>query len=131
MIWLDPLNPDHHFKRAMLFQQQGNLQAAVGEYARALEMAPPDSEAYECAEEALEMLDDDQTRQIVLLASRRPLVPPGNCAGTRRKRPQERGFFLSEDGVARLRHIADAAPGGPGAPTVRPSTAWGRVRLYN
>ena len=34
MIWLDPLNPGHHFRRGLLFQQQGNLTAAVGEYSR-------------------------------------------------------------------------------------------------
>ena len=104
MVWLDPLNPGHHFRRGLLFQQKGNLTAAVGEYSRALDMSHPESETYADAEEALEMLDDDQTRQILLLASedwffllklRRDLA----------EAVSERGFCLSEDGLARLHHL--------------------------
>lgn len=104
MVWLDPLNPGHHFRRGLLFQQKGNLMAAVGEYSRALDMSHPESETYADAEEALEMLDDDQTRQILLLASedwffllklRRDLD----------EAVSERGFCLSEDGLARLHHL--------------------------
>lgn len=104
MVWLDPLNPGHHFRRGLLFQQQGNLTAAVGEYSRVLDMAHPQSETYADAENALEMLDDEQTRQILLLASedwffllklRRDLA----------EAVMERGFSLSEEGLARLHHI--------------------------
>ncbi|MGI4787472.1 MAG: tetratricopeptide repeat protein [Janthinobacterium lividum] len=104
MVWLDPLNPGHHFRRGLLFQQQGNLTAAVGEYTRALDMAHPESETYQDAEEALEMLDDEQTRQILLLASedwffllklRRDLA----------EAVSERCFCLSEEGLARLNHM--------------------------
>ena len=104
MVWLDPLNPGHHFRRGLLFQQKGNLTASVGEYSRALDMSHPESETYTDAEEALEMLDDDQTRQILLLASedwffllklRRDLA----------EAVTERGFCLSEDGLARLHHL--------------------------
>ena len=104
MVWLDPLNPNHHFRRGLLFQQQGNLTAAVGEYSRVLDMAHPESETYADAEDALEMLNDEQTRQILLLASedwffllklRRDLS----------EAVMERGFSLSEDGLARLHHI--------------------------
>ena len=104
MVWLDPLNPGHHFRRGLLFQQKGNLTAAVGEYSRALDMSHPESETYADAEEALELLDDDQTRQILLLASedwffllklRRDLA----------EAVSERGFCLSEDGLARLQYL--------------------------
>ena len=104
MVWLDPLNPGHHFRRGLLFQQKGNLTAAIGEYSRALDMSHPESETYTDAEEALEMLDDDQTRQILLLASedwffllklRRDLA----------ESVTERGFCLSEEGLARLHHL--------------------------
>jgi len=104
MVWLDPLNPGHHFRRGLLFQQQGNLTAAVGEYSRALDMAHPDSETYEDAEEALEVLDDGQTRQILLLASEDRLF----LLKLRRDLPeavQDRGFSLSEEGLARLEHL--------------------------
>ena len=104
MVWLEPLNPGHHFRRGLLLQQKGNLSAAVSEYSRALDMAHPESETYGDAEDALEMLDDEQTRQILLLASedwffllklRRDLA----------EAVSERGFCLSEDGLARLQHI--------------------------
>ena len=104
MVWLDPLNPSHHFRRGLLFQQQGNFKAAVGAYGRALDIAHPDSETYDDAGEAVEILDDTQTRQILLLASedrlfllklRRDLI----------EAVTERGFFLSEDGMDRLGHI--------------------------
>ena len=104
MVWLDPLNPGHHFRRGLLFQQKGNLKAAVGEYGRALDMAHPESETYEDSGEALEILDDHQTRQILLLASEDRLF----LLKLRRnlaEAVQERGFFLSEDGIARLNYL--------------------------
>ncbi len=104
MVWLDPLNPGHHFRRGLLFQQQGNLRAAVGEYSRALDMAHPESETYEDAEEALEMLDDEQTRQILLLASEDWFF----LLKLRQDSPEavmDRGFCLSEEGLARLQFI--------------------------
>lgn len=129
LVWIDPLNPDHYLKRAMLFQQKDNIRAAVSEYVRVLEMASEDSEAYECAEEALEMLDDDQLRQIILLASEDRLFHWKLCRETD-EAAQERGFFLSEDGVLRLRHFAQAHLPDLERDLIS-STAWGRVRLYN
>jgi tetratricopeptide (TPR) repeat protein len=129
MVWLDPLNPDHYLKRAMLFQQRENPRAAIAEYGRVLHMAPEGSEAYECAEEAVEAMDEDQMRQIVLLASEDRLFHWKLCRETG-EAAQERGFFLSPDGVARLRHLAqrhlvdmerDLAS----------TTTWGRPRYYN
>ena len=104
MVWLEPLNPGHHFRRGLLFQQQGNLSAAVGEYSRALDMSHPESDIYEDAEESLEILDDGQTRQILLLASEDRLF----LLKLRRdltEAVQERGFSLSEEGMARLEHL--------------------------
>lgn len=129
MIWLDPLNPNHHFRRGLLFQQQGNLKAAVGSYGRALDMAHPESETYEDAEEAMDDLDDSQTRQIFLLASEDRLF----LLKLRRdlmEAVQERGFFLSEDGMARLRHLLPHEfPDWIGD---RPAPiAWGGMGLYN
>lgn len=129
MLWLDPLNPNHHFRRGLLFQQQGNLSAAVGSYSRALDMAHPDSETFGDAEEALEELDDSQTRQIFLLASEDRLF----LLKLRRdlaEAVQERGFFLSEDGMARLSHVMPHEfPDWIGD---RPTpVSWGSMGLYN
>ena len=129
MLWLDPLNPNHHFRRGLLFQQQGNLRAAVGAYGRALDMAHPESDTYEDAEEAIEELDDSQTRHILLLASEDRLF----LLKLRRdlaEAVQERGFFLSEDGMARLNHVLPHEfPDWIGD---RPTpVTWGSMGLYN
>jgi len=129
MLWLDPLNPNHHFRRGLLFQQQGNLRAAVGAYGRALDMAHPESDTYEDAEEAIEELDDSQTRHILLLASEDRLF----LLKLRRdlaEAVQERGFFLSEDGMARLSHVLPHEfPDWIGD---RPTpVSWGSMGLYN
>lgn len=129
LIWLDPLNPDHYLKRAVLFQQQNNVKAAMTEYARVLEMTPPQSEAYQCAEEALDVMDEEQIRQVVLLASEDRLFHWKLCRETA-EAAQERGFFLSSDGIARLRHIAEEHLADLERDLIS-SMAWGRVQLYN
>ncbi len=128
LIWLDPLNPDHYLKRAMLFQQQGNVKGAVGEYARVLEMTEEGSETYDHAGEALESLDDDQLRQIVLLATEDQLFQ-WKLGHDTTEAAQERGFFLSTDGFSRLRHIALNHL--PEMTFQEPNAQVGRVRLYN
>lgn len=128
MIFLDPLSPAHHFKRAMLFQQQGSTKAAVGEYTRALDMASPGSEVHSDAAEALQALDEYQVHQVLLLASEDRYFR----MKLRQDTPQaaeDRGFYLSEDGHSRLQALVqhqflDAV----GAPSV---SAWGGVRFYN
>ena len=129
MTRLDPLNPGHHFRRGLLLQQQGNLKAAVAAYARAQDMAHPDSETYADAGEALDELDDAQTRQILLLASEDRLF----LLKLRRdvaEATQERGFFLSDDGLAHLGHLLPHQF--PDPFTDRPApAAWGGLGLYN
>ncbi len=104
LIWLDPSNPDHYLKRAMLLQQQGNVKSAVGEYTRVLEMAPEGSDAISVAAEALEGMDDRQLQQILLLASDDQLFqwktmhdPAGAV--------MERGYHLTPDGIAKLEFL--------------------------
>ncbi len=128
MILLDPLSPAHHFKRAMLFQQQGSLKAAVGEYGRALDMASPGSEVHDDAGDALRALDEFQAHQIILLASEDRMFRTKLRLDTAQA-VDERGFCLSEDGLMRLQalahhHFLDG--------TAAPSTAaWGGVPYYN
>lgn len=129
LVWLDPLNPDHYLKRAMLFQQQHNTRAAVAEYARVMEMAAQDSDAYLCAEESLENMDEEQLRQIVLLATEDRLFHWKLCRETA-EAAQERGFFLSEEGVARLHHMAQSHLAEIER-DIASSQSWERVRFYN
>jgi tetratricopeptide (TPR) repeat protein len=129
LVWLDPLNPDHYLKRAMLFHQQRNTRAAVSEYVRVMEMASPDSDAYQCAAESLESLDEEQLRQIVLLATDDRLFHWKLCRETA-EAAQERGFFLSDEGVARLHHMAQSHMEELERETASSQT-WDRVRFYN
>lgn len=117
LVWLDPANPDHYLKRAMLLQQQGNVKNAVGEYTRVLEMAPEGSDALSVAADALETMDDRQLQQILLLASE-----DGVFQWKVRHDPAEatleRGYHLTPDGIAKLQfllhqqtqHSPDALP---------------------
>ncbi len=104
LIWLDPVNPDHYLKRAMLLQQQGNVKNAVGEYTRVLEMAPDGSDAMAVAAEALETMDDRQLQQILLLATDdkvfqwKAMHDPAEAI-------LERGYHLTPDGITKLHFL--------------------------
>lgn len=129
MILLDPLSPAHHYKRAMLLQQQGILRDAVSEYKRAMEMAVSGSEVHEHAADALRTLDEYQAHQIILLASEDRLFRLKLCQDPEQA-AEERGFYLSEDGLMHLQLMAghqflDAAP------SASSTTSWGGVRFYN
>lgn len=125
LIWLDPANPDHYLKRAMLLQQQGNVKNAVGEYTRVLEMAPEGSDAVSVAVDALETMDDRQLQQILLLASEdqmfqwKVLHDPAEAS-------LERGYHLTPDGVAKLQFLLQQQVGQPLG-----SSHTARIRLYN
>jgi tetratricopeptide (TPR) repeat protein len=129
MIHLDPFNPSHHFKRALLYQQQGNLNAAITEYSRTRDFAFPETELHTDAEEALHALDEFQLRQILLLASE-----DWNFQHQLRRDAadavQERGFALSSDGILRVRqmtheHFADVPSG------MSSTEIWGGTKFYN
>lgn len=125
LIWLDPSNPDHYLKRAMLLQQQGNVKNAVGEYTRVLEMAPEGSDAVSVAADALETIDDRQLQQILLLASDdhvfhwKAMHDPAEAS-------LERGYHLTPDGVAKLHFLLQQQAALPSNASVAP-----RICLYN
>ncbi len=125
LIWLDPANPDHYLKRAMLLQQQGNVKNAVGEYTRVLEMAPQDSDALSVAADALETMDDHQLQQILLLASDDQLFQ-WKAMHDPAEAVLERGYHLTPDGIAKLRFLLDQQA--RETPTMSLSQ---RIRVYN
>jgi len=103
LINLDPTSPINHFKKAVLFQQKGDIGSAIREFSRVLEMQP-DSEMAQDAERALETLDSYQLRNIVMLAVedyifRAKLTRDPESAAL------ERGYYLSESGMAALKQI--------------------------
>jgi len=105
MVRLDPLNPGHHFKRALLFQQQGDVAGAVGEYERARDLALSGTELHEDSVEALDVMDEYQLRQIFVLASedlafRIALMQDPIDAVIRR------GYALTHDGLSRARQFS-------------------------
>ena len=129
MIRLDPYSPSHHYKRALLFQQQGNVPGAVREFSRARDLAETTTELYEEAEDALDALDEFQMRQILLLASedwhfQHQLRTNADDAVA------ERGYALSDEGLTRIRHLtqehfSEVVHGQADA------SNWGGARYYN
>jgi tetratricopeptide (TPR) repeat protein len=129
MIRLDPCNPGHHFKRAMLFQHQGNIKSAVDEYTRTLEMAIPETEIYLDAIDAMATLDDYQLRQIILLAAEDRLFQM-KLKRDVAEATQERGFFLSQEGILRLHQVAQSHLSEFLSEFV-PQSSPGGIRFYN
>lgn len=103
LIALDSANPSHYFKRAVVFQQKGDLSRAMQEFSRVLEM-DPDFDLAEAAKEAIGVLDGFQLRQIATLASEdamfyAKLIRDPELAIA------ERGFALSVAGLLTLKQI--------------------------
>lgn len=103
LINLDPTSPVNHFKKAVLFQQKGDIGGAIREFARVLDMYP-DPEMARDAQQAIEILDSHQLRRIVMLAVedyifRTKLMHDPEAAAL------ERGYYLSEAGMATLKQI--------------------------
>ncbi|MCW3060704.1 MAG: repeat-containing protein [Capsulimonas sp.] len=129
MVRLDPYSPSHHYKRALLFQQQGNVPGAVREFSRARDLAEENTDLYDEAEEALDALDEFQMRQILLLASedwhfQHQLRTNADDAVA------ERGYALSDEGLTRIRHLTQEhfseVPQGQAD-----ASNWGGARYYN
>jgi len=110
LIRLAPSDPAHHFKKAVLLQQKGEISQAMAAFTRALDMDPQGDMADD-AREAIAALDSYQLRQILTLAVedvvfRTKLVLDPESAS------QERGFLLSAGGVLALRQIdLESLPG--------------------
>jgi hypothetical protein len=103
MVAISPLDPSHHFKKAVLFQQQGMMREALSEFVRVADLAP-DTEMGCEARQAVELIDNQQMRAIVLVASEDPIFR------TKLRRDpvlavKERGFFLSDAGSSALQML--------------------------
>ena len=83
MVWLDPLNPGHHFRRGLLFQQQGNVRAAVGEYGRALDMSHPRERDLRRRRRGFGDIGRPADAPDPAAGLRRPRVPPEAAPGFR------------------------------------------------
>ncbi len=102
---LCPLDPMNFFRMAVLHQQLGDIRQAMDNYERVVSMEDAyGADLADRAREALDMLDGLQLRQVLMLASDDPVFrarlnrdPQGAAA--------QRGFFLSESGLAMLQHL--------------------------
>ena len=110
LINLSPGDPAHHFKKAVLLQQKGEIAQAMTSFTRALEM-DPDGDMADDAREAIAALDSYQLRQILTIAVediifRTKLVLDPDSAS------RERGFRLSPSGIMTLRQVdIESLPG--------------------
>ena len=103
MVHLSPLDPAHHFKKAVLFQQKGMIGSAIQEFIRVLELEPEDEMAND-AREAIEALDGHQMRQILMLATE-DMVFRAKLRRGAENATRERGFALSFAGIAALQNV--------------------------
>lgn len=103
LISLDPTSPVNHFKKAVLCQQKGDIGNAIHEFSRVLEMQP-DPEMAQDAERALENLDAYQLRHIMMLAVE-DYIFRAKLARDPVSATLERGYYLSEAGIATLKQI--------------------------
>jgi tetratricopeptide (TPR) repeat protein len=102
---LCPHDPMNFFRKAVLFQQLGDTRNAIDNYLRVVDMEQGlESELARRSQEAVEMLDGLQLRQLLMLAADDPLF-----RAKLRRDPQgaaaERGFYLSDAGIAALRQV--------------------------
>ncbi len=110
LISLVPADPAHHFKKAVLLQQKGEISQAMASFERSLEI-DPDGDMADDAREAIAALDSYQLRQILTIAVedivfRTKLLMDPEAASS------ERGFRLSSSGILTLRQIdLDSLPG--------------------
>ncbi|MEN6582942.1 MAG: tetratricopeptide repeat protein [Armatimonadota bacterium] len=112
LIQLAPTDCAHHFKKAVLLQQKGEIAQAMATFLLALELEP-EGDIADDAREAIAALDSYQLRQILTLAvedavfkTKLTLNPEPALA--------ERGFKLSPMGISTLRQLdLSNLPGDP------------------
>jgi tetratricopeptide (TPR) repeat protein len=100
LIRFDPQNPDHHFRKALLCQDQGDIAAAIHEFSQVL-ILQTSGPCFESAKEALETLDIHQLNQIITLALE-DLVFRSKLEQDPERAIDERGFSLSVRGKMML-----------------------------
>jgi len=112
LIRLAPTDPLHHFKKAVLLQQKGEVSQAMVSFTRALDM-DPEGEMADDAREAIAALDSYQLRQILTIAIE-DAVFKTKLTLDPEMASQERGYLLSSGGIAALRQLdLDSIPGDP------------------
>jgi len=103
LIHLAPTEAAHHFKKAVLLQQKGEIAHAMSAFLLALEMEPEGGLADD-AREAIAALDSYQLRQILTLVvedavfKTKLMLDPESALA-------ERGFHLSNAGVSTLKQL--------------------------
>lgn len=103
MVVLSPLDPLPRLKKAILFERQGMVREALSEYLKVATLAP-ESDYAEEALQAVEFLDNQQIRQVLLLAAEDPVFRSKLRRDTE-STLRERGFIISEAGLAALRSL--------------------------
>lgn len=110
LIRLAPGDPAHHFKKAVLLQQKGEIAQAMSTFTRALDM-DPDGDMADDAREAIAALDSYQLRQILTIAVE-DIVFRTKLTIDPESASMERGFLLSSSGIMTLRQIdIESLPG--------------------
>lgn len=100
---LCPQDPLNFFRKAVLYQQLGDIRQAMDNYARVMEL-DDGTGLSDYAEEAIDLLDGLQLRQILMLARDDGLFR-AKLRRNPREAADERGFHLSDAGIATLEQL--------------------------
>ncbi|MCE5324759.1 tetratricopeptide repeat protein [bacterium] len=103
LIHLAPTDAAHHFKKAVLLQQKGEIARAMSSFLLALEMEP-DGGLADDAREAIAALDSYQLKQILTLAVEDAIFRT-KLALDPESALVQRGFRLSAAGISTLRQL--------------------------
>lgn len=103
LIHLAPTDAAHHFKKAVLLQQKGEIARAMSSFLLALEMEP-EGELADDAREAIAALDSYQLKQVLTLAVE-DAVFRAKLALDAETTLAQRGFHLSSAGVSTLKQL--------------------------
>lgn len=104
LIRLAPTDATHHFKKAVLLQQKGEISLAMDSYLRVLEM-DIDDEITDDARAAIAALDSYQLRQILTLVIEDPVFR-AKLSINPIPALAEKGFKLSNGGITTLKQIS-------------------------
>lgn len=106
LVRIDPDDPSHRYKRALLCQHQGEMELAIQDFER-VEAVAEDSELAENARQQLDVIDSVQGADVLTLATDDPVFRARLIWETSAAL-QEKGFHLSEQGRQRVVEAVEA-----------------------
>lgn len=105
MVRMAPSDPLSHYKRGVLHQQRGDWRNALDAFQKAFAMAPEGSIEQVEAEQAIDALDRQQVRDILILATEDRIFQM-QLSRNVEEATRERGYSLSDGAAAFIGQVA-------------------------